>query len=69
MEMPADDHKVTTLKMKFTDPVGLSKQKTQEDAESLVSSKVTGGEKYKLWKVDKDKKQIIFYQMYDVVTL
>lgn len=26
MEMPEDDHKVTTLKMKFTDPVGLSKQ-------------------------------------------
>ncbi|WP_353406935.1 two-component system regulatory protein YycI [Bacillus velezensis] len=65
MEMPADDHKVTTLKMKFTDPVGLSKQKPQEDAESLVSSKITGGEKYKLWKVDKNKKQIIFYQMYD----
>ncbi|KXZ23496.1 transcriptional regulator [Bacillus nakamurai] len=65
MDMPAGDHKVTTLRMKFSNPIALSKQKPQDDAESLVSSKITGGEKYKLWKTDKDKKQIIFYQTYD----
>ncbi|MCO4852419.1 two-component system regulatory protein YycI [Bacillus vallismortis] len=65
MDMPSDDRKVTTLKMKFTNPIALSKKKIEDDAEALVSSKIQDGEKYKLWKVDKSQKEIIFFQTYE----
>ncbi|WP_039074912.1 two-component system regulatory protein YycI [Bacillus sp. MSP13] len=65
MEMPSDDRKVTTLKMKFTNPIALSKKKIEDDAEALVSSKIQDGEKYKLWKVNKSQKEIIFFQTYE----
>ncbi|AMA54550.1 MULTISPECIES: WalRK two-component regulatory system regulator WalI [Bacillus] len=65
MDMPSDDHKVTSLKMKFTNPIALSKKNIEDDAQTLVSSKIQDGEKYKLWKVDKSKKEIVFFQTYE----
>ncbi|MHA6488485.1 two-component system regulatory protein YycI [Bacillus cabrialesii] len=65
MDMPSDDRKVTTLKMKFTNPIALSKKKIEDDAQALVSLKIQDGEKYELWKVDKSQKEIIFFQTYD----
>ncbi|CAN2251755.1 WalRK two-component regulatory system regulator WalI [Bacillus inaquosorum] len=65
MDMPSDDHKVTSLKMKFTNPIALSKKNIEDDAQTLVSSNIQDGEKYKLWKVDKSKKEIIFFQTYE----
>lgn len=65
MDMPSDDHKVTSLKMKFANPIALSKKDIEDDAQALVSSKIQDGEKYKLWKVDKSKKEIIFFQTYE----
>ncbi|MGF7534809.1 two-component system regulatory protein YycI [Bacillus mexicanus] len=65
MEMPSDDRKVTTLKMKFTDPIALSKKNIEDDSQALVSSKIQDGDKYKFWKVDKSKKEIIFFQTYE----
>nr|WP_275592097.1 two-component system regulatory protein YycI [Bacillus atrophaeus] len=64
MDMPSDKHKVTKLKMEFTSPVALSKDSVEDDAKALVSSEIQDGEEYKLWKVDKDKKQVIFFQTY-----
>lgn len=64
MDMPSDKHKVTKLKMEFTSPVALSKDSVEDDAKALVSSEFQDGEEYKLWKVDKDKKQVIFFQTY-----
>ncbi|MCY8535514.1 two-component system regulatory protein YycI, partial [Bacillus vallismortis] len=40
-------------------------KKIEDDAEALVSSKIQDGEKYKLWKVDKSQKEIIFFQTYE----
>ncbi|MCP9298222.1 two-component system regulatory protein YycI [Bacillus halotolerans] len=65
VDMPSDDHKVTNLKMKFTSPIALSKKNIEDDAQALVSSKIQDGEKYKLWKVDKSKKEIIYFQTYE----
>ncbi|MGG1242013.1 WalRK two-component regulatory system regulator WalI [Bacillus cabrialesii] len=65
MDMPSDDHKVTSLKMKFTNPIALSKKNIEDDAQALVSSKIQDGEKYKFWKVDKSKKEVIFFQTYE----
>ncbi|MDZ5721353.1 WalRK two-component regulatory system regulator WalI [Bacillus inaquosorum] len=65
MDMPSDDHKVTSLKMKFTNPIALSKKNIEDDAQTLVSSNIQDGEKYKLWKVDKSKKEIVFFQTYE----
>ncbi|NTU25608.1 WalRK two-component regulatory system regulator WalI [Bacillus tequilensis] len=65
MDMPSDDHKVTSLKMKFANPIALSKKNIEDDAQALVSSNIQDGEKYKLWKVDKSKKEIIFFQTYE----
>ncbi|MBJ7895270.1 two-component system regulatory protein YycI [Bacillus atrophaeus] len=64
MDMPSDKHKVTKLKMEFTSPIALSKDSVEDDAKALVSSEIQDGEEYKLWKVDKDKKQVIFFQTY-----
>ncbi|MCY8974722.1 two-component system regulatory protein YycI [Bacillus atrophaeus] len=64
MDMPSDKHKVTKLKMEFTSPIALSKDSVEDDAKALVSSEFQDGEEYKLWKVDKDKKQVIFFQTY-----
>ncbi|MED4785370.1 two-component system regulatory protein YycI [Bacillus atrophaeus] len=64
MDMPSDKHKVTKLKMEFTSPIALSKDSVEDDAKALVSSEFQDGEDYKLWKVDKDKKQVIFFQTY-----
>ncbi|MCY8913283.1 two-component system regulatory protein YycI [Bacillus atrophaeus] len=64
MDMPSDKHKVTKLKMEFTSPIALSKDSVEDDAKVLVSSEFQDGEEYKLWKVDKDKKQVIFFQTY-----
>ncbi|MED1122211.1 two-component system regulatory protein YycI [Bacillus atrophaeus] len=64
MDMPSDKHKVTKLKMEFTSPVALSKDSVEDDAKALVSSEFQDGEEYKLWKVDKDKKQVVFFQTY-----
>ncbi|MGW8459294.1 two-component system regulatory protein YycI [Bacillus atrophaeus] len=64
MDMPSDKHKVTKLKMEFTSPVALAKDSVEDDAKALVSSEFQDGEEYKLWKVDKDKKQVIFFQTY-----
>ncbi|KJJ42306.1 yycFG regulatory protein [Bacillus subtilis] len=65
MDMPSDDHKVTSLKMKFTNPIALSKKNIEDDAQALVSSKIQDGEKYKFWKFDKSKKEVIFFQTYE----
>ncbi|MDI3410468.1 two-component system regulatory protein YycI [Bacillus sonorensis] len=55
---------LTEIKMAFSEPIPLPKTDMETKAREIVNQQVINGSKYKLWRVDKSQKQIIFFQTY-----
>ncbi|MEF3086799.1 two-component system regulatory protein YycI [Bacillus altitudinis] len=58
------DDPVTLLEMTFNKPVALPKKDMKTAATNLVSQRLLDGKNYKLWSIDEESGEIIFFQTY-----
>ncbi|MED0852154.1 two-component system regulatory protein YycI [Bacillus altitudinis] len=58
------DDPVTLLEMTFNKPVALPKKDMETAATNLVSQRLLDGKNYKLWSIDEESGEIIFFQTY-----
>ncbi|WP_353854139.1 two-component system regulatory protein YycI [Bacillus sp. Bos-x628] len=58
------DDPVTVLEMTFQDPVALPKKDIKTAATNLVNQRLLDGKNYKLWSIDEDAGEIVFFQTY-----
>ncbi|MCY7779017.1 two-component system regulatory protein YycI [Bacillus haynesii] len=56
---------LTEIEMEFETPIALPKTDMKTKAREIVNEEIIDGSKYKLWKVDKTGKQIVFFQTYN----
>ncbi|MED1219837.1 two-component system regulatory protein YycI [Bacillus paralicheniformis] len=61
----AKENALTEIEMEFETPIALSKADMETKAREIVNEEIIDGNKYKLWKVDKSGKQIVFFQTYN----
>lgn len=55
---------LTEIDMGFEEPILLPKEDMETKAREIVNEQLLDGSKYRLWKIDKSQKQIIFFQTY-----
>lgn len=57
----------TTLKSKFKKPIKIKSGNDHDHVlmENILKERILFGDQYKYWKYDKDKKEIVFYQVYE----
>ncbi|MCY7451641.1 two-component system regulatory protein YycI [Bacillus altitudinis] len=58
------DDPVTLLEMTFNKPVALPKKDMKTAATNLVSQRLLDGKNYKLWSIDEETGEIVFFQTY-----
>ncbi|WP_281215729.1 two-component system regulatory protein YycI [Bacillus altitudinis] len=58
------DDPVTLLEMTFNKPVALLKKDMKTAATNLVSQRLLDGKNYKLWSIDEETGEIVFFQTY-----
>ncbi|KJF46648.1 two-component system regulatory protein YycI [Bacillus altitudinis] len=58
------DDPVTLLEMTFNKPVALPKKDMKTAATNLVSQRLLDGKNYKLWSIDEESGEIVFFQTY-----
>jgi regulatory protein YycI of two-component signal transduction system YycFG len=61
----AKENALTEIEMEFETPIALPKADMETKAREIVNEEIIDGNKYKLWKVDKSGKQIVFFQTYN----
>ncbi|MER1290877.1 two-component system regulatory protein YycI, partial [Bacillus sp. C1(2022)] len=61
----AKENALTEIEMEFETPIALPKTDMKTKAREIVNEEIIDGNKYKLWKVDKSGKQIVFFQTYN----
>ncbi|TWM19770.1 Two-component system WalR/WalK regulatory protein YycI [Bacillus paralicheniformis] len=61
----AKNNALTEIEMEFETPIPLPKADMKTKAREIVNEEIIEGSKYKLWKVDKSGKQIVFFQTYN----
>nr|WP_269145945.1 MULTISPECIES: two-component system regulatory protein YycI [Bacillus] len=61
----AKENALTEIEMEFETPIALPKADRETKAREIVNEEIIDGNKYKLWKVDKSGKQIVFFQTYN----
>ncbi|MED1127815.1 two-component system regulatory protein YycI [Bacillus paralicheniformis] len=61
----AKENALTEIEMEFETPIALPKADMGTKAREIVNEEIIDGNKYKLWKVDKSGKQIVFFQTYN----
>lgn len=61
----AKENALTEIEMEFETPIALPKADMETKARGIVNEEIIDGNKYKLWKVDKSGKQIVFFQTYN----
>ncbi|MSN98316.1 transcriptional regulator [Bacillus paralicheniformis] len=61
----AKNNALTEIEMEFETPIPLPKADMKTKAREIVNEEIIDGSKYKLWKVDKSGKQIVFFQTYN----
>ncbi|MCY8038604.1 two-component system regulatory protein YycI [Bacillus paralicheniformis] len=61
----AKENALTEIEMEFETPIALPKADMKTKAREIVNEEIIDGNKYKLWKVDKSGKQIVFFQTYN----
>ena len=61
----AKNNALTEIEMEFETPIALPKADMETKAREIVNEEIIDGNKYKLWKVDKSGKQIVFFQTYN----
>ncbi|MED1065778.1 WalKR regulator YycI [Bacillus paralicheniformis] len=61
----AKENALTEIEMEFETPIALLKADMETKAREIVNEEIIDGNKYKLWKVDKSGKQIVFFQTYN----
>lgn len=63
--MNTAENALTEIEMEFETPIALPKADMETKAREIVNEEIIDGNKYKLWKVDKSGKQIVFFQTYN----
>lgn len=66
---PKEDNPVNELNMGLTAPYALIESDLASRANEFVAKQLLNGNNYKLWKIDKVSRQIIYYQTYNGRTL
>ncbi|WP_195258953.1 two-component system regulatory protein YycI [Bacillus paralicheniformis] len=61
----AKENALTEIEMEFETPIALPKADMETKAREIVNEEIIDGNKYKLWKVNKSGKQIVFFQTYN----